>query len=108
MHQALINDNRVRPVVWLLASAAAQVIAFWYPSYVAHKYPYTDGDSRYFLVPSLIFSAGLVAAGSALLVARRLGGHSRLSSAGVATLSALASAIAIVPSGIILLRMLSR
>jgi hypothetical protein len=108
MHQALINDNRVRPVVWLLASAAAQVIAFWYPSYVAQKYPYTDGDSRYFLLPSLIFAGGLVAAASAFLIVRRLGGHSRLSSAGVVALSALASAIAIAPVGIVFVRMFSR
>ena len=108
MHPIFVNDKRLRPLVWLLASAASQIIAWWYPSYVAQRYPYANGDSRYFVLPSVIFIAGVVAAVSVFLIARRLGGHSRLSSAGIVLLGAVAAAVALAPVGILAVRMLSK
>jgi hypothetical protein len=97
-------DNRLRPVVWLVAAAAAQVIAFWYPFYVANRYPSSDGDGRYFVLPEIVFGAASVAIVSVLFLFRRLGGHSRLSSAGAAAFAIAASAIALWPAWRMLIR----
>src|SRR6266850_8538936 len=91
-------DNRLRPVAWLLAAAAAQVIAFWYPAYVANRYPSSDHDGRYFVLPEIVFAAAVVAIFSVVILLRRLRGHSKLSIAGLAALAASACAIALWPA----------
>ena len=73
----ILKDNRLRPIIWMFAAACAQVIAFWYPYYVAHEYPSSDGDGRYFILPELVFGAGLLGLVCLFLLMYRLRGHSR-------------------------------
>ncbi|SRR6266581_6237591 len=97
MDFAIAADKRLRPLAWLWASDAAQAVAFWYPYYVAHHYPSSDGDGRYFILPEIVFAAATVAVLSILILLRRVTGHSRLSSAGVVALATVAGVIALWP-----------
>jgi len=97
-------DNRLRPLVWLLAAAAAQIIAFWYPFYVANRHPSSDRDGRYFVLPEIVFAAAAVAIFSLVILFRRVRGHSKLSTAGFAGLAFAACAIALWPAWRILTR----
>jgi len=90
--------------VWLLAAAAAQIIAFWYPFYVANRYPSSDRDGRHFILPEIVFAAAAVAIFSVVILLRRIRGHSKLSTAGLAGLALAASAIALWPAWRILIR----
>jgi hypothetical protein len=105
MRLPLTKDDRFRPTVWLLAAAAAQVIAFWYPDYVANKYPSSDHDGRYFILPHAVFGAGFVAVASAIWLSRRLRRHSWLSSVGVVIVCSAAAIITLVPTVILFRRL---
>jgi hypothetical protein len=104
MNWSSTADNRLRPLVWLLAAATAQIIGFWYPFYVANRYPSSDHDGRYFVLPEIVFVAAGVAIFSVVILVRRIRGHSKLSSAGLAGLALTACAIALWPVWRILTR----
>lgn len=95
MRLALATDNRLRPFMWLLASAGAQVITFWYPDYVAHKYP--SPDSRYFILPEVVLGVGVVAAVSLVLLLARLFRHSKTRSIAIAIIATVTGAVALIP-----------
>jgi hypothetical protein len=104
MSSSWTADNRLRPIVWLLAAAAAQVIAFWYPAYVANRHPSSDNDGRYFVLPEIVFAAAVVAIFSLFILLRRIRCHSKLSTAGFGGLALAACAIALWPAWRILVR----
>jgi hypothetical protein len=104
MSSSWTADDRLRPVVWLLATAAAQVIAFWYPAYIANRYPSSDHDGRYFVLQEIVFPAAAVAIFSVGILLGRIKGHSKLSTAGLAGVALTACAIAIWPAWRILIR----
>src|SRR5438045_1721180 len=98
MNSSWIADSRLRPLVLLLAAAAAQIIAFWYPFYLADHYPSSDRDGRYFILPGMVLVAAAVAIFSVLTLSTRVRGHSKLSTAGFAGLALAAAAIALWPA----------
>lgn len=102
MQAHILQDNRVRPLVWLSGSAAVQFIAYWYPAYVARRNPSADGDGRYFILPAVVIGAAAVAIAAGYLLMRRLGGHSRISTAGVSLLACIAAVFAFPPACILL------
>jgi FtsH-binding integral membrane protein len=95
MRLSLTTDNRVRPLVWLLASAAAQIISFWYPTYVAAKNP--SPDSRYFILPEVIVCAAVVAVVMLVLLVTRTSGRSKIGSAAVFGVAGVLGCIALLP-----------
>ena len=97
-------DNRLRPLAWLLAAAVAQVIAFWYPCYIANRYPSSDNDGRYFVLPEIVLVAAGIAILSLFVFLRRIRGHSKLSNAGLAGLALAACVIALWPAWRIMIR----
>src|SRR2546430_17071248 len=98
MSSSWTADSRLRPLVWVLAAATSQIIAFWYPFYVANRYPSSDRDGRYFILPEIVFVAAGVAIFSLIILLRRIRGHSMLSTAGLAVLAPAACAIALWPA----------
>jgi cell division protein FtsW (lipid II flippase) len=104
MSSSWTADNRLRPLVWLLAAATAQIIAFWYPFYAANRYPSSDRDGRYFILPEIVFVAAGVAILSVVILFRRTRGHSKLSTVGLAGLALAACAIALWPAWRIMIR----
>src|SRR5207245_7997746 len=95
--KVLVRDKRMGPIVWLLAAACAQGIAFWYPAYIANKYPSSDGDGRYFIVPEIVVGTGVVALACLVLLVRRLVGHSRTGNAAVLVFAVVVNVIALFP-----------
>jgi hypothetical protein len=98
MQASVTKDTRIRPLIWLLASACAQIIAFWYPRYVAGKYPSPDHDGRYFIMPEIIVGVGVVAILSASALVWRLAGHFWLGNVFVLIVGAVGATIALFPA----------
>src|SRR5262245_6595241 len=99
------REWRLRPLGWLLSSAAAQFVAYWYPWEVARANPSPDGDGRYFVSPTIVFGAAAVGAVSVLILLRRIGGYSRTSRPGVLLVACMAAIVALLPACLLLWKM---
>ena len=89
---SIFKDGRMHPLVWLLASAVLQFIAFWHP------FSKIDAHGSYYVWPEFIVCVGMVGVAALVFLSCRLRGHSRLSTAVVLLLACVAGGYILFPA----------
>lgn len=107
MNQQSPHVKQMRPLIWLLGAAVAQLIAYWYPSHVAQRYPSPDGDGRYFVLPAVVFGAGLIAVVTCFCLLRRIWDYKGLINGGIILVAGWAALVALTPPCLLMWRILT-